>query len=1472
MMANIYYYRKALTLNHTWKTGFKSALFLAGLFLSGLPAMGQTIVTYAGNNTVGYSGDGGPATAAQLNLPYYLATDLPGNVYIGDQGNHVVRMVSPSGSITTVAGNGGIGYTGDNGPATDATLNTFAGIAVDGAGNLYIADPNNVVIRKVDNTGIITTFAGNGTVGYTGDGGPATDAQLYGPSGVAVDNAGNVYFTEGVNSVVRMVDNTGVISTFAGNQALGGAYSGDGGQATDAGLGNPVGIAIDGAGNVYVSDRNNSVVRKIDPTGVISTFAGNGTPGYSGDNAAATNAQLNQPYQLSVDAAGDLFIADASNNVIRKVNTSGIISTYAGNGISGYNGDGGPAVSAQLANPTGVTVNTNNGNVYIADYLNNVVRLVTNTPPSYVFASPTSFQVCQDMAAPGYDFTALLVINDPDAGETEIWNVVSGPSNGIVTGVPDTAISDPLNPPTTPSKAVHYIPNAGFSGTDAITVVVNDGAGGSAAMTINITVNPTPVMAAVAPQVVCDGAPTMADTFTSNVPGTTFTWTNSDPTIGLAGSGSGDTLFSFTASNVTAAPVTAMISVTPTANTCAGTPQSFTITVNPTPDVSPVPTDQFVCNGDMTVADTFTSSVAGTTFTWTNDNIAIGVPGSGTDTLFSYPATNATNAPISGTITVTPSANGCPGTSSAFTITVKPTPTLSSTLTPAEICDSTLLHYEPLYNVAGTVGSWSRALVTNISNPAAAGTVDTINEVLNNTSVLPVGVVYVYTLTANGCTNTQNVTDTVNPKLLLTSSPTPPDVCSGELFSYSPTSATPGTTFTWDRGTISGISNTGVIGATGDVNEVLIDTTSAPVTVTYNYHVIYHACSNDQNVMVNVKPTPMLTSALTPATICDSTLFNYIPTYATAGTVGAWSRAAVSGISNAASVGVVDTINEILVDTMTFPVPVVYVYTLTANSCVNTQNVTVTVNPLPMLTSSLTPPGICNRDTFDYTSTTATLGTTFTWSRPSHTGITPTSSTGTGAHIHEALTNSTALPVTVIYVDTLNFSGCINVEQIQVMVNPTPVLSSLHSVAICDSQFFNYPPTSNTTGAAYAWSRAYVPGIAVAPAGGTNNPDEQLINTTNFNVNVVYVYTVSINGCGSTDSVTVTVHPTPLLSSSDTVAACSNAPFNYTAQSITPGTTFAWKRGHVNGITPSTAAGTGNVNETLIDTLLVPINTVYTYTLTANGCPHAENVLVNVLPAPGAPLIGIKSPASLCAGAQYMNFGAVTTPPTGTSYIWSAVNASVMATGANKQNSLVTFSNPGNAQVILTTSINSNSCKNADTFTVNVGSTTVTSPKVIYFNGQFIALQNDVKSYQWGYDDAITLDSTLIPGEVNQVYFIDNPDVTHRYYWLMTVQENNCLQKTYFNVPAGITNVNEDLVGIKVYPNPASSNLNVEINAAIGGHLQVEVLNLLGQKLNTTLMTDSKASIDVAGMPAGYYFVNCYRDGIKIGTAKFVKN
>ena len=335
---------------------------------------GQIITTVAGTDSAGYNGDNIAATAARISHPSFLTVDDAGNIIFADLDNDRIRKISTDGIIITIAGKGTTGFSGDNGPATAAELNTPFAVAIDGTGNIYFTDDYNNRIRKINTSGIISTIAGTGTGAYSGDNGPATAAEIYSPHGIAIDATGNLYFADLGNKCVRKISTSGIITTIAGQGSSG---MGDGGPATAAEFTDPYGIAFDNSGNLYVSEYYGERIRKINAAGIITTVAGTGFAGFAGDNGPATDAKLKAPSGIALDGNGNLFICDLYNNRIRKVSVEGTITTIAGSGSGAYSGDGGPAINAELNAPIGIAIYKNN--TYISEFYSSHVRRIQST-------------------------------------------------------------------------------------------------------------------------------------------------------------------------------------------------------------------------------------------------------------------------------------------------------------------------------------------------------------------------------------------------------------------------------------------------------------------------------------------------------------------------------------------------------------------------------------------------------------------------------------------------------------------------------------------------------------------------------------------------------------------------------------------------------------------------------------------------------------------------------------------------------------------------------------------------------------------------------------------------------------------------------------------------------------------------------------------------------------------------------------
>lgn len=437
-------------------------------------------------------------------------------------------------------------------------------------------------------------------------------------------------------------------------------------------------------------------------------------------------------------------------------------------------------------------------------------------------------------------------------------------------------------------------------------------------------------------------------------------------------------------------------------------------------------------------------------------------------------------------------------------------------------------------------------------------------------------------------------------------------------------------------------------------------------------------------------------------------------------------------------------------------------------------------------------------------------------------------------------------------------SFCSSVVTDTITVRQKPALTSpLTAPAICDSTRFFYQPVASISGATFAWTRGVTSGISNTAASGSDTISETLNSTIDVPVNVGYLYVVAVNGCSDTQQVMVTVNPTPALTSALADTVCGGTPINYIPQSSVAVTTFVWTRGVTAGVLPVTGSGSGIIAEALDNTTTTGIDVVYIFTLTAAGCGDTADVHVLLEPAATAPVIATNPPSVICDGVMYQNFGAASVPAPGVQYAWTtAGGAQVWATGNTEQYCLVNFETPGINWVFLTATIGGNNCIARDSFAVSVTLDHSDQPEVLRTGNNFVCIPDNEESYQWGYDDAQTLDSTMIPHETDQAYYEPDPDYAHKYYWVMTTSHDGCQQKTYYLLPTSVATPSKENGTMDVYPNPNNGTFMVRVNSAVTTNVHVELTNATGQKVQRFDMPANSTREINLSVPAGVYYLH----------------
>ncbi len=769
------------------------------------PTSCNILTTIAGNATYGYYGDGGPSTASIINYPISVAADASGNVYFGDYYNHRIRKINTSGIISTYAGTDSGGHTGDGGQATNARLVAPSWMKADGAGNLYFIDGD--YIRKITPAGIISTIAGNGYPGFAGDGGPATASQLSYPNGIAIDGAGNLLISDGNNYRIRKINTSGTISTIAGTGSS--SFGGDGGPASAASF-LPNGICVDAPGNIYFCDNANHRIRKINTSGIVSTIAGTGGSGSYSDGVPATTFRLTQPSSIAIDTSGNLYVGSNYYVNIFKIAPSGIISFFAGSN-PGYYGDGGPATAGAFQWPRDVATD-NYGNVYVADATNSVVRKVSAGGTALAAISGPS-TVC-----PGGNIT----LTDATSGGT--WSssassIATVDGGGVVIGV--------------------------SIGTAVITYAVS-GTCGAGSVTKTITVSGLPYMASiVGAGSVCAGAST---TFTDSTSG--GTWSSSNSSIATVNAATGSV------TGVSAGSATITYTFT---SSCGSVTTTKVITVNAgatTPAIITGSTS--ICTGSSsTLADATTGG------TWSSTSIGVAtINASGVVTgvspgtaLISYTVTNSCGSAARTTTVVVTSGSTAGTISGASTVCVGATTTFTNTT---------------------TGGTWSS------SNTSIA----TINSSGVITGVTAGTATITYTVTSGCGSATTTRPITVSPAASAGTISGAATVCTGTTITL--TSSVSGGTWTSSAPSIASVSTGGIV----------LPLSAGSVTISY---AVSGTCGSAiATKSVAVSSAPVVSSISGASTICAA-LTTTLTDTATGGT---WSSSN-SSVASVNSSGIV---------------------------------------------------------------------------------------------------------------------------------------------------------------------------------------------------------------------------------------------------------------------------------------------------------------------------------------------------------------------------------------------------------------------------------------------------------------------------------------------------------------------------------------------------------------------------------------
>ena len=709
--------------------------------------------------------------------------------------------------------------------------------------------------------------------------------------------------------------------------------------------------------------------------------------------------------------------------------------------------------------------------------------------------------------------------------------------------------------------------------------------------------------------------------------------------------------------------------------------------------------------------------------------------------------------------------------------------------------------------VSATLTDTAAGGVWSVSNTTASVTPDGI---VTGVSIGTDTIVYSVT---NGCGTTTAIKEIVVNNSPYTDTITGlSSVCQGASITLA--DATAGGVWTSANGTLATVDATGVV------------TGQAAGTVTISYQVTSVCGTATATHLVTVNPLPDAGAISGTNTVCIGTSATLTASVA-GGSWGATNANAsiTAGVYNGITAGA---------DTILYMV---------SNVCgTDTASYTVTISPMADTGIITGPASVCQGA--DISLSDIVAGGTWTSTVPS---VATVSASGVVSGV---------IPGTAVIRYTVGTGCSVQSAHHLVTVKQLPSLSStILPPAVCDSTIFNYLPASTIPGSTFSWSRNVVSGIANAAAAGTNNVSETLDNTTPYPIAVIYQYIISATGCADTADVEIVVKPTPQIMQSLFTALCGDTLFNYTLSSYTPGAVITWVRNPSVGIAPTTASGTGNITDSMVNTVGGTVPAIYTISLSANGCSNVQQLQVMLSEGAHQPHITTKTASVICKGSMYQNFGTSDSLYAGEQFTWSVNNeALIWATGAQHKYVLVNFNGPGMAWIYLSNTQTSSGCTLRDSMAVLLEGGPMVAPAVARSGTDFICLDNDAETYQWGYDDKVTLDSTLLSGETNQNYYNATPDLSGKYYWVITIK-TGCAQKAYYNAPVAVTNVNAFETSVTVTPNPNNGIFQVLVSAPVTEQADITVTDVAGrivlQRASTTNARESIA-IDVA---TGVYFV-----------------